>query len=56
MCCAIRSAAAGVEATLERLVSLGRVVEGGFRPGGVHREWCDVEVLRAIAAKVAGAA
>jgi ATP-dependent Lhr-like helicase len=40
-----------VEATLERLVSLGRVVEGGFRPGGIHREWCDVEVLRAIRRK-----
>ncbi len=24
------------------------MVEGGFRPGGVHREWCDDEVLRAI--------
>src|SRR6266702_3554812 len=42
---------AGVEATLERLVGLGRVVEGGFRPGGVHREWCDAEVLRAIRRK-----
>ncbi len=42
---------AGVEATLERLVSLGRIVEGGFRPGGMHREWCDVEVLRTIRRK-----
>jgi ATP-dependent Lhr-like helicase len=42
---------AGVEATLERLVGMGRVVEGGFRPGGVHREWCDVEVLRTIRRK-----
>jgi ATP-dependent Lhr-like helicase len=41
----------GVEATLERLVSLGRIVEGGFRPGGVHREWCDTEVLRAVRRK-----
>ena len=41
----------GVEATLERLVGTGRVVEGGFRPGGVHREWCDVEVLRAVRRK-----
>ena len=41
----------GVEATLERLVGLGRIVEGGFRPGGVHREWCEVEVLRAIRRK-----
>jgi len=42
---------AGVEATLERLVGTGRIAEGGFRPGGVHREWCDVEVLRAIRRK-----
>ncbi|HEV2619214.1 MAG TPA: crosslink repair DNA glycosylase YcaQ family protein, partial [Acidobacteriaceae bacterium] len=41
----------GVEALLERLVGLGRVVEGGLRPGGVHREWCDVEVLRTIRRK-----
>ena len=27
------------------------MVEGGFRPGGVHREWCDVEVLRTIRRK-----
>jgi ATP-dependent helicase Lhr and Lhr-like helicase len=41
----------GVETTLERLVGMGRVVEGGFRPGGMHREWCDVEVLRTIRRK-----
>ena len=41
----------GVEATLERLVGMGRVVEGGFRPGGMHREWCDVEVLRTVRRK-----
>ena len=40
-----------VEAVLQRLVQAGRVVEGGFRPGGVHREWCDNEVLRAIRRK-----
>ncbi|MEO6981528.1 MAG: crosslink repair DNA glycosylase YcaQ family protein, partial [Edaphobacter sp.] len=40
-----------VETVLERLVQVGRVVEGGFRPGGVHREWCDNEVLRAIRRK-----
>ncbi|WP_255551377.1 DEAD/DEAH box helicase [Granulicella sp. dw_53] len=43
--------AASVEAVLQRLVQAGRVVEGGFRPGGVHREWCDVEVLRAVRRK-----
>jgi ATP-dependent Lhr-like helicase len=39
------------EAVLNRLVGLGRVVEGGFRPGGTHREWCDHEVLRTIRRK-----
>ncbi len=39
------------EAVLNRLVQTGRVVEGGFRPGGTHREWCDHEVLRAIRRK-----
>ncbi len=36
------------EAVLNRLVQTGRIVEGGFRPGGTHREWCDHEVLRTI--------
>jgi ATP-dependent Lhr-like helicase len=27
---------------------MGRIVEGGFRPSGVNREWIDVEVLRTI--------
>jgi ATP-dependent helicase Lhr and Lhr-like helicase len=40
-----------VETVLQRLVQTGRAVEGGFRPGGVHREWCDSEVLRAIRRK-----
>jgi ATP-dependent Lhr-like helicase len=39
------------EAVLERLVQMGRVVEGGFRPDGVHREWCDDEALRTIRRK-----
>ena len=29
----------------------GRVLEGGFRPGGVHQEWCDAEILRQIRRK-----
>ena len=37
-----------VETILQRLVQTGRVAEGGFRPGGVNREWIDVEVLRSI--------
>jgi ATP-dependent helicase Lhr and Lhr-like helicase len=40
-----------VERTLNHLVGTGRIVEGGFRPGGVHREWCDAEVLRTIRRK-----
>jgi ATP-dependent Lhr-like helicase len=40
-----------VESTLQRLVGLGRVVEGGFRPGGLNREWIDAEVLRTIRRK-----
>ena len=40
-----------VESLLDGLVSVGRVAEGGFRPGGVHREWCDVEVLRTVRRK-----
>ncbi len=40
-----------VESVLQRLVQIGRVQEGGFRPGGVHREWIDVEVLRQIRRK-----
>ena len=39
------------EAVLQRLVQAGRVAEGGFRPGGIHREWCDNEVLRTIRRK-----
>jgi ATP-dependent Lhr-like helicase len=40
-----------VESVLQRLVGMGRVVEGGFRPGGLNREWVDVEVLRSIRRK-----
>jgi ATP-dependent Lhr-like helicase len=40
-----------VETILQRLVGMGRVIEGGFRPGGVHREWLDAEVLRTIRRK-----
>ncbi|MHB1021981.1 MAG: DNA glycosylase AlkZ-like family protein [Acidobacteriaceae bacterium] len=44
-------AAEQVEAVLQQLVQAGRVAEGGFRPEGLHREWCDVEVLRMIRRK-----
>jgi ATP-dependent Lhr-like helicase len=40
-----------IEATLQRLVGLGRVIEGGFRPGGLAREWVDAEVLRTVRRK-----
>jgi len=36
---------------LHSLLLDGRIVEGGFRPGGIHREWCDAEVLRLIRKK-----
>jgi ATP-dependent helicase Lhr and Lhr-like helicase len=40
-----------VENTLRQLAHEGRVLEGGFRPGGLHREWCDAEILRQIRRK-----
>jgi len=42
---------APVEAVLRELAQEGRVLEGEFRPGGVHREWCDAEILRQIRRK-----
>ncbi len=40
-----------VEEALRQLAHEGRVLEGGFRPGGLHREWCDAEMLRLIRRK-----
>ncbi len=40
-----------VETALHALLLDTRIVEGGFRPGGIHREWCDAEVLRLIRKK-----
>ncbi len=40
-----------VEDALRQLAHEGRVIEGGFRPGGLHREWCDAEILRQIRRK-----
>ncbi len=40
-----------VETTLHQLAREGRILEGGFRPGGLHREWCDAEILRQIRRK-----
>jgi ATP-dependent Lhr-like helicase len=43
--------AAVVENALRQLAAEGRVLEGGFIPGGLHREWCDAEMLRLIRRK-----
>ncbi len=40
-----------IEGVLQVLLLDGRIVEGGFRPGGLYREWCDAEVLRLIRRK-----
>ncbi len=42
---------ARVEQALDQLCVEGRILEGGFRPGGLHREWCDAEILRLIRRK-----
>jgi ATP-dependent Lhr-like helicase len=40
-----------VENALRQLLAEDRVLEGGFLPGGLHREWCDAEMLRLIRRK-----
>jgi ATP-dependent Lhr-like helicase len=40
-----------VENVLRQLAAEGHVLEGGFRPGGLHSEWCDAEILRQIRRK-----
>ena len=42
---------AQAEQALNHLVTENRIVEGGFRPGGLHREWVDAEILRIIRRK-----
>jgi ATP-dependent helicase Lhr and Lhr-like helicase len=42
---------AQVEQALNHLARENRIVEGGFRPGGLHREWVDAEILRMIRRK-----
>jgi ATP-dependent Lhr-like helicase len=37
-----------VRRALDRLEAYGRIVSGEFRPNGLEREWCDVEVLRRL--------
>jgi ATP-dependent Lhr-like helicase len=40
-----------VEIALRKLHGLGKLLEGDFRPGGTHREWCDPDVLQQIRRK-----
>ena len=40
--------AEALRAVLEALVAAGRLLEGGFTPGRIGREWCDPEVLRRV--------
>ena len=40
-----------LEAVLRGLHGDGKLLEGEFRPGGVHREWCDPDVLQQIRRK-----
>ena len=40
-----------VETALHALHGLGKLLEGDFRPGGTHREWCDPDVLQQIRRK-----
>ena len=37
-----------VAEALDALEADGRVVRGEFRPGGMEREWCEVDVLRSL--------
>jgi ATP-dependent Lhr-like helicase len=40
-----------IEVLLHGLHADGKLLKGEFRPSGVHREWCDPEVLRIIRRK-----
>jgi ATP-dependent helicase Lhr and Lhr-like helicase len=40
-----------VETVLRSLHGLGKLLEGDFRPEGVHREWCDPDVLQQVRRK-----
>jgi ATP-dependent helicase Lhr and Lhr-like helicase len=37
-----------IDSALRELEMEDRVARGEFRPGGSHREWCDLQVLRSI--------
>jgi len=40
-----------IEPVLRALHAHGKLLEGEFRPGGAHREWCDPEILQQIRRK-----
>jgi ATP-dependent Lhr-like helicase len=40
-----------VEAVLKPLHASGKLLEGDFRPDGMHREWCDPEILQQVRRK-----
>ena len=40
-----------VEAALRTLHGMRKLLEGEFRPGGTHQEWCDPEVMQQIRRK-----
>ena len=40
-----------VEALLRAMHIDGKLLEGEFRPSGIHREWCDPEILQKIRRK-----
>jgi ATP-dependent helicase Lhr and Lhr-like helicase len=44
-------AASEIDTALRKLHNESRLLEGEFRPGGVHREWCDPDVLQQIRRK-----
>jgi ATP-dependent Lhr-like helicase len=44
-------AASAVDGVLRALHGDSKLLEGEFRPGGVHREWCDPDVLQQIRRK-----
>ncbi len=42
---------AAVESVLRKLHGMGKLLEGEFRPGGTHREWCDPDVMQQVRRK-----
>jgi ATP-dependent Lhr-like helicase len=44
-------APAQIEPVLRHLHAAGKLLEGEFRPEGIHREWCDPDVLQQVRRK-----